>query len=102
MAGKRLTLVSLLFAGILLVGCNQKEVADLRQQNEELQKRVGDLETELEEARSEVDDLESKIDAARSEADDLEGAIRRLSLEDWQFVISDIEREAAEVSDSLD
>ncbi len=73
---------------LILSGCNDRELKDLREENSEL--------------RSRVDELEAKIEDAKGKADDLESEVSRFSDGDWQDVVPDVESAAQDVSSALD
>lgn len=80
---------AILFATIIvLAGCNDRELRDLRDENIQLQSRV--------------DELEAKIEDAKGKAGDLESEVSRFSDENWQDVVPDVESAAQEVSSALD
>lgn len=72
---------------LFLSGCNQREVEDLRSENEEL--------------RIENHRLEQKIEAAQMNAENLQSEVGRFSDENWQDVVPDVETASQEVYDSL-
>ena len=103
--------VSAMFFGLLLAGCGQSREASLEAQVKTLQLQLQQAQDQAQALRFERDGLREKIDAATATAVQLRGrtqflrsattqladSVNRLSYEDWNKVVPDVQLNFSDV-----